>query len=290
MPLKAVVASLDDVDTLVKEYYVEKDGKFFLDVEASEGFVLDNPEPLKRALSSERTLKKEFEKKATDAEKRLERYAGLDPDKYTEALSKVEDLEKKLVEKAGGNQDVDKIVEERVKTFQESLKTNFNEQLKTVQTTVSEKDKLLSEMTGRLREEHVANQIRSALQKVNPVEDAQDVIEVLVQRAVKVNDKPGFQFEVEVLDERGNPRLKNSGDPMTIADFILELKERRPALFKAENKSGMDVNPGGTGGRQSGVANPWKRGETWNITKQMQIENTDKTLAARLKAEAGIKV
>lgn len=66
---------------------------------------------------------------------------------------------------------------------------------------------------------------------------------------------------------------------------IAALKESDPYLFGVDLKGRM---PEGTGKPPQAQENPWKR-ETFNLTKQGELLRKDPDLAARLKAEAGVK-
>ena len=43
----------------------------------------------------------------------------------------------------------------------------------------------------------------------------------------------------------------------------------------------------GQGGETKATGNPFKRGPSWNLTRQMEIQKSDPSLAARLRKEAG---
>lgn len=85
MPLKALVTDLETVDEAHRPLYVEKDGIYVLDVEAVEGFALENVAGLKKTLSIELSGRKA-------AERKLEAFADLDPEAARNALAKVEEM------------------------------------------------------------------------------------------------------------------------------------------------------------------------------------------------------
>ena len=66
---------------------------------------------------------------------------------------------------------------------------------------------------------------------------------------------------------------------------VAALKESDPYLFGVELKGRV---PEGTGKPPQTPENPWKK-ETWNLTKQGEITKKDPDLAAKLKAEAGVR-
>jgi hypothetical protein len=85
MALALSVDSLDGLPDAIHSLYVEKDGKFVLDVDG-----VPDVTGLKTALESERAIAKAEAK----AKKELEaRFNGVDPDKYKEFLAKAEKAE-----------------------------------------------------------------------------------------------------------------------------------------------------------------------------------------------------
>jgi hypothetical protein len=98
------------------------------------------------------------------------------------------------------------------------------------------------------------------------------------------------QVTVEVIDQNGNPRIKDhTGAAFTVADLVTEIRDSRAGLFKPDEKRGLGVTPGNhSAAPAGGVVNPWAA-ETRNITQQMVLENTKPDLAKQLKAAAGVK-
>lgn len=86
MALALSVDSLDGLPDAIHSLYMEKDGKFILDVDGG----VPDVTGLKTALESERAIAKAEAK----AKKELEtKYNGVDPDKYKEFLAKAEKAE-----------------------------------------------------------------------------------------------------------------------------------------------------------------------------------------------------
>ena len=121
MALKAIVDSLDSVPEAIRGEYTQKDGKFFLSVEAVDGFELDDVTGLKNSLSSERgmssSMKKELEKlgsKWDDAQKKWVHIA--DPVKIKQAVTKFDEFNS-----FDPNKEADKIAEAKVNSIKEQL-------------------------------------------------------------------------------------------------------------------------------------------------------------------------
>lgn len=85
--------------------------------------------------------------------------------------------------------------------------------------------------------------------------------------------------------------LVNAGDEESIDNNIKALKTLVDKLVKAEVEktfkgSGRKPEKGSAG---DNTDNPYMAGATFNLTKQMELETSNPTLAAQLKAAAGIK-
>ena len=268
--LKAIVVDLNEVDEVARHFYAEKDGKFYLNVTPTEGWSLENVDGLKNALGAER-------KKAGELEASIKAFEGIDPKKAADALKKVEKFSNFDPEK-----EADKIAEEKFKNKESQLVSRHSEAMALAQAS-------LDSRTGQLKKLLVDNAIKAELGKLNPLEDARDAIELLAAQLVRTKEVNG-EFVVEVVDAQGNPRIKDvHGNPMGISDLLSELREKRPSLFKADDKRGIGIQPNtGAGGGKPNPGNPWLK-DSINLTQQMLLMNTNPTLAARYKQEAGVR-
>lgn len=114
MALELVVDSLDAVPEAVRALYVEKDGKFSLDVNG-----IPDTKGLKSALDAEREAAKQAKKAAAEL---AEKYKGIDPEKTRAMLARFEnDKEAQLI--AEGK--VDEVVAMRT----EKLKAEMQRQV-----------------------------------------------------------------------------------------------------------------------------------------------------------------
>jgi len=104
-----------------------------------------------------------------------------------------------------------------------------------------------------------------------------------VERAVAKADARNVKAVVALLD-----KTKISLDGENLLGFdeqVTALKKSDPFLFGVDLKG---RTPEGTGKPPQTPENPWKK-ETFNLTKQGEIYRKDPDLAAKLKAEAGVK-
>jgi len=292
--LKAVVTDLNTVDEADRKYYVQKDGKFFLNVTATDGFALEDVGGLKSALGAERNT-------VAQLREQLRPYEGIDAGTARNAIQSLAAFgeitpaaAKTALETAARLSEIDpakeadRLANEKVTTQLNSHKAQWQLRETELTTQLNQSAESVKSLTGQLQGLMKGNQIKTELAKLNPLDDARDAIELLAGNFVRTSMKDG-QVVVDVVDEAGNPRIKDvAGTPFTVADLLSELREKRPALFKAEEKRGMGLQPGGGGGGNSGTVNPWAK-DTRNITQQMQLEISNPTLAASLKAAAGVK-
>lgn len=104
-----------------------------------------------------------------------------------------------------------------------------------------------------------------------------------VERAVAKADARNVKAVVALLDAS---KISLDGENLLGFDEqVAALKESDPYLFGVELKGRV---PEGTGKPPQAQENPWKK-ETWNLTKQGEITKKDPDLAAKLRAQAGVR-
>jgi hypothetical protein len=274
MALKTVIASLDDVDEVFREHYVEtKDPKdpakvqFVLGIEGS-----IDPLPGVKAL---RTENGSFRIKLRDTEQKygkLEAFKDMDPAEVLSKLDRIAELELA----AGGKLDdkaIETIVESRIKTKTAPLERQL-------QTVTQERDTFkvqVEEFSTRDKKRLVEDDVRAAAVKMKmlpeAVEDAimyaDRVMEVNAEGVVSVKDKVGFTPGLDV------------------ASWLGDMQAKRPHWWPASAGGGGRGNSGG--GNGVGGPNPWSN-ENWNITEQNRIYKEDKKKAEQLATNAGTKL
>lgn len=291
MPLNAVVADINSVDETVRGFYKETDGKYVLDVAASDGFALENVSGLKTAVSKER-------KRADDAEANLKAYEGLDATAARNALAAISafgditpEKAKEAIETAARlsafdpEKEADKLAAQKVKDTETQLKAAFDQQIADLTARLESATKNAEGLKSQLNTLMIDNVVKSGLAALNPLDDARDAIELLAKQAIRLTEKDE-QVAVEVVDAQGLPRINTDLTPVTVAQYLAELRETKPGLFKPDPIQGLGTKPGGNAPQTSTTSNPWKK-ETQNLTEQMRITKENPELAKRLKAEAG---
>ncbi|WP_029458240.1 hypothetical protein [Solidesulfovibrio alcoholivorans] len=213
MALKLVLDTLDGLEEGQKALYVEKDGKFHLDVDG-----LEDTSGLKSALQKERDRARDFEKK-------LAGLKDLDPEEYARLKKEAEERATKQMEEKG---EFDKL-REKWRADQEKKEAEFKAKL-------AEKDALLRKL-------HLDREVRDAALKAGVLpDDVEDVMHLT---------SPRFRMEedggITVLGKDGQP----SPDDLS-AFFAKTYKEERPKFYAGTGATGGGAQPP-KGGQHGGT-------------------------------------
>jgi hypothetical protein len=297
MPILAAVTDLNSVDENLRGLYTERNGKFVLNVQPSEGFELDNVQGLKTALGAERQTKRDLEERvkslgdidpseARNALKKLKDFEGLDP---TDVRTKLESFDK--LSKLDPTKEAERLAQEKIAATESTLKTALQARETELKNEVEKERETNKKLEAQLKKLMVDNAIKSKLSKMSPLDEAADMIEMLAANRVRTRKKDGV-FSTEVVDDQGNRLMKDvlNDVPMTVDDLLDEIKKSRPSLFKAEQKAAIGMTVGNHGVQSpSSTNNPWKAGPSFNRTEQHKTMISNPELARKLKAEAGVR-
>jgi len=227
MGLKAVVDNLDGLEESVSSLYVERNGKFWLDVDPVGGVELDDVSKLKNSLSAARAERDE-------AKTKLKPFSKIeDPEAALEALEKVKDM---------ADWDPDKEVAEKVKAREAQL-------IKAHEADLAKANKRGENAEGQLKDVLVKNAAMEAIQA------AGGKIKLLlphVLQSVRMKQNDNGVYITEVVGEDGLQRIGDSqGNPITIPQFVDELKgsEDFDSAFNGTGSSGSGA--GGEGRKQT---------------------------------------
>lgn len=225
MALRATYPTQDEIPEAVRSLYVEREGKWCLDVEAAGGGGGggDDVAKLTAALDKERKAKAAAEKALADTRKSLE---GLDPVKAREALKTIHDLEEKNLL---GEGKFEEAVAARVQRLANESKTQVDTLTKQVAT-----------LTGQLEEALIDNGIRSAASKARVRDEAVEDAVLLGKRVFRLKDgKPVPMNGEEVIYG------KEANKPMTIEEWLGDRSKDRQHWFQPSNGTGADPNAAG---------------------------------------------
>jgi hypothetical protein len=213
--LKLNVDSLDAVDEPYRALYEQDGEKFKLKVDG-----VEDTTGLKNALSAERRRAADLEKKVKGWER-----SGKTPEEIAD-----------LVEAA----EAKALTEAEKKGEWEKLRTQMND--KHAQD-IKGKDETIGSLKKRLETELID---KTAVSAIAAAKGSPDLLLPHVQRHVKVDD----DFNVVVVNAKGEPRVNGKGEPLSIADLIEEMKtnETFGRAFEGSGHSGSGMRPNNGGG------------------------------------------
>ena len=205
MTLKLTVDTLDSVDEAVRGLYVEKDGKFTLNVEG-----VEDVSSLKNSLR-DANREAENRRKQLDGWKKL----GKSPDEITALIEAQAAADADKLSKAG---EWDKLRQQMNDKHADDLK---------------KKDETIGQMRARLEKELVDAQ---AVIAIAAAKGSTGLLLPHVKSHVKVDDN----YQVIVVDAKGDPRVNGKGEPLTIADLVTEMRgtEAYGRAFEGTGQSG----------------------------------------------------
>jgi hypothetical protein len=228
MALKLIIDSIEDVPEAVRTLYAEKEGKFHLDVDGIE----DNT-----AIKAD--LRK-ANKEAADRRKQLEAWAklGKTPEEIEELVAAAAQADEDKLKNAG---EWDK------------LRLQMNEKhelaLKAKDVVIAAKDGEVGSMRKTLERHLVDAQATAAIAAEKGVPT---LLLPHVQKHIKViRDEASDEYSVKVVDTKGDPRVNAKGDPLTVQEFVAEMKANEifGRAFEGSGQSGSGMQPGnGKGG------------------------------------------
>lgn len=231
--LGALSMTVDDIETVPegnRPLYVERDGKFHLDVSG-----IEDTAGLKSALEKERIAARE----ARQARQALEtRFSGIDPDQVRTLLAKIEnDDEGKLI--AAGK--IEEVVAKRNEKFRLEMEKKLAQALEQVSAADAK--------TAKFSQSVLDNHIRAATSKAglhpHAIDDA-----LLRARSMFALDENGVAIQ---LDQTGNPVLGKDGKtPFSPLEWLEGMKESAPHWFPAGSSGG------GAGGGSTGAGSAKK--------------------------------
>jgi hypothetical protein len=211
----------------VQSAYVEKDGKYLLDIEGDE-----DVSGLKSALDKERNGRKAAEKLYKELK---EQFEGLDPDVIKDIMSKFDTDEDAKLIKAGK---IDEVVQRRVEMMRKEMEKEFK---KRDDATAKEKARA-DKFSSRVLENHIRQAATKAGIHQHAVDDA-----IFRGRSMFSLNEEG---DAIVLDEGGNVKMGKDGKtPLSPVEWLESMKESAPHWYPSGSSGGgSQGNKGGTNG------------------------------------------
>ena len=216
MALKLVVEKLDEVAEPQRALYVEKEGKFHLDVDG-----LEDTSGLKSALQKERQAAKD----ARELAKKLEdQYAGIDVNVVRDMMAKFDkDGDAALI--AAGK--IDEVIAKRT----EKLKTEYERRVE-----AERKNTESAQSTAaKYRQRVLDNNIRAAAAKAGLHSHAIDDALFRARTMFTINE----EGEAVQLDDSGTVILGKDGkSPFSPTEWLEDMKDKAPHWYPAGSSGG----------------------------------------------------
>lgn len=231
--LKKFYATQADIPEGLSSFYVEKDGRFILDVEGG----IEDVTQLKTALNSERGI-------TADLTKKLKGWSdsGIEsPEKARDLLTRVDALSK-----LDPKQEAEKIAAEKVDLIRTQLATESGAKVKVLE---SKNERLSKQLSKQL--------IDTAAYKVLTETHKGDATLLMphIRNSVRMVENANGDFVAQVLDEAGNVRVGADAKDMNIADLISEMKGNKSFARAFDGNGASGSGAGGNGGKGS-IDNP----------------------------------
>lgn len=219
MALKARYDSLEDVPEDVRQYYVESDGAYELDV--------DGVVP-KAKLD-------EFRDNNIRLKKELERMEGVDPERYQALLAEQKKREREDAERRG---EYERLLGETKEEYEQRI---------------AAKDELLAKRDAQLKQILRDQAVSAELDRAGIRAGLKSVALPYMERYVRTEERDG-EVRTVVVDADGKPRLNKNGDEMALADFVAEFRESEAGAALFEGTVGRGSGATGSAGRGAGGA------------------------------------
>lgn len=217
MPLALTVETLDGLDDAVKTLYVEKGGKFHLDVTG-----IPDTSTLEGTLKKVRDEREAAQKQLKDLQTKFQ---GIkDPDQVRKLLEQFEnDEEAALI----ANGKVGEVVQRRTEKHMAAMQAKVDEAIAA--------EKAANNRASLFTERVLKGQVAQEAMALKVFEGALDDVWLRAKMLFSIDEK-GQAISV---DDKGEIVLGKDGKtPFTITEWLTELKEKAPHLFENTNSGG----------------------------------------------------
>lgn len=261
MGLKAIIDSIDDLPEDIKKEYVEKNGKFELQVEGMK--TQADVERLQGALTKERN----------DHKSVRERLGLLGDRKIEDVLSQLDRISELEAAAAGklDEKQLDQLVEGRIRTKLAPIERERD----SLRGQLGEKDKVIEGFALKERTRAIHDGVRAAAVTAKLLPEALEDALILAERVFEVN-------EDGKVTTRDNVGVTPGVEPTV---WFTDLQVKRPHWWGPSQGGGAGGNRNGAGGG----SNPWTY-EGWNMTEQGRVLTENRARAEQLAKAAGTTI
>ncbi len=260
--LSAILKSIDDLSDDVKKHYTEKDGKFYLDVGAVDGYTLENTEGLRSALSKER-------ESVSKLEKDLKAFDGFDVTKTRDALKELEELKA-----SNPDEKIQKLVDAKIAEVKEAHGK-----------TVAEKNEAIVKLTQQYADQRLSADINEALSKHTLVNNGAELLMPHIRGQVQLKENSSGQLAPAVIDSKGQVRVSlkpDNHDNMSVGELldVMAKDSKFAVFFKGDGARG-------SGGAASNNANAAGEGLK-SLDDKLHDMSLDDVVDRGMKAQEGV--
>lgn len=269
MTLKAVIDDATEVPEAFKSEYVEKDGKFYLDLDGSLN-THTSILPLANALRNAKQEKQALQAKVTLLESRMNGLPeDFDPHKYEELLAENETLKK------DPNRDKDN------EAVLQRMRDQYDQRLRAAEekrvADLRSKENEIEERDNVIQSHLVDGGLTEALVKAGVAKEFLTAAKALLRNTVKVKREEDGKRRAIVETDLGEVDVEKFVDNWSKSD------DGKPFVIK-----GQGAGSQGSGvSRPGGETNPWDI-KSRNLTEQGRIIKQDRVKAERLMRQAGL--
>jgi hypothetical protein len=269
--LKTILDNLDGIETSLHALYVEKDGKFVLDLEGIDSH--PSVIALKNGHANSKRERDEAKRKLADLEKK---YGDLPEDFDASEWERLKALAE-AAENDPGNKDVQAQIKAAVDAARAAEKKKAEIGEKRLKDEIAALKADNDAKAGHIRRQTVDRELNAALADAGVTSPAfQKAASALLKDHFEVADEDG-EFVARVKTDLGGGDVKSY-----IANWA---QSDDGKAFVTPPKGGSE---GGSGSKGLSGTNPFSK-EAWNKTEQAKLQKTDAGKAERFAKAAGFK-
>jgi hypothetical protein len=230
--MEDLIYEIDDLEKVAEPlralYADAGDGKFRLKLTGLPQQTGEDVSGLKSALEKERKAREDFEKQ-------LRKFKDVDPEKYRQLVRERDEAERRKHEESGNFQELIRQTKERAEAE------------------INARDEENQRIKRRAEKQAFKSAAMAAIEKANGISR---ILLKEMEPHIKVIERDDDDYDVIVVDERGNPRIGDGrGNPMTLDQLVDELRgdpDLRGA-FRGNPNTGGGMRPDGQPGAKPGA-------------------------------------
>lgn len=245
-------------DNPYKDRYVEKDGRWVLDIEGAA--------PVEK-VAEFRDKNIQLNKELTDTKKLWD---GFNKEEVEALILKKKEIEDAKVKTEGD-------FAQKLKERTDAMKADYDKKL-------ADAEKKNAENEARLADVVIDKALIEEGNRLGLRPEAADFLTTVGRKSFKLENGTPVAYGPD-----GKQIFGTDAAPLKIADFVADIAKKNAFAFTGSTGSGSPGGAGGGGGGGGGGGiNPFKPGPGFNRTEQGRLFQQDEAQARRLAAEAGV--